>query len=157
MSKTDALLTEALDATEAMIASLRLSLDEVRAWMPLTPEAAAALPRINRVILLAFIKSFEQLQDALSRRAARAYLAQKEDLSRVSARDAYDLLEKHGAIADADRFWDMLQLRNRLTHAYPMGAEKQAEQANDAFRLAPALIEEAERLVAHARANGDVS
>jgi predicted nucleotidyltransferase len=151
MEEVAATLRAAVAAARRVGDALSLSVAELAGVLPATAAQAAAFDRAAQKDVLAFLKTFEQLQDLLANRVARAALAQAAlDITRMAVRDAFDELEKRGAIADARRFVDMQRLRNRLVHEYPMDDARRAERINAAWAMAPALLEELERLAAFA-------
>lgn len=144
-------LLDTVAAGRRLAERLRRSMADMAAIARLTPETVDALDWSAEKDVLAFLKSFEQLQDLTSNRLIRGVLIVAEvDVVGISARDAYDKAEKAGALADAARFVDIGRLRHRLVHEYPMDAAARARRINDALALAPALIEEFDRLAAYA-------
>ena len=144
-------LADTVSAGRRLAESLRASVSEMAAHAPLSAERIDSLDRAAQKDVLAFIKSFEQLQDLASNRLIRGILVASDvEVVGIAARTAYDLAEKAGALEDAARFADIGRLRNRLAHEYPMDAAARAKRVNDAYALAPALLDEFHRLAAHA-------
>jgi hypothetical protein len=145
------LLAAALDAADRLAEDLRLSRADLDGKAPFAPEALAAMDRTTQKDTLAFLKTFEQLQDVLANRLVRAILAETgTDTSGWSVRDAFNRMEALGALPDAGRALEIAKLRNRLVHEYPMSAARRAERINAAWAMAPALLEDAETLAAYA-------
>jgi predicted nucleotidyltransferase len=145
-------LAQTIAAALRVSEALRLSLDDLRVIAPLSPERVWNLTRQEQKDVLAFLKSFEQLEDITVHRLIRGILDEMLiDTSRWSVRDAFDRMEKAGAIENAARFIEIARLRNRLVHEYPMDDARRAKRINDAWEAAPVLLEELNRLVAFAR------
>lgn len=143
MSPESRLVADALEAAERVARSLKLSMDELAGRMPVMPAEVNDLDRRTEIGVLAFLKSFEQLQDVMSRRLFRAILAEAgEDVGRMTALDTFSRLARIGAIEDAERFNEITKLRHRLAHEYPMEDEKRARRINEAWEFAPVLLAE---------------
>ena len=90
----------------------------------------------------AFLKRFENLTNHLQDQAFRLIVAAEavREPSAMSKRDTADYMEKLGAIADSDAFFDALRVRNRLSHAYPDEPARQADQLNAAWSAAEVVL-----------------
>ena len=151
VTEDQAKLAATVEAGRRLSASLWASLDDMAAHAPLTAGRVDALDRAAQKDVLAFLKAFEQLQDLTSNRLIRSVLVVSgSEVARMSAIDAYNEAEKFGALEDARRFLEIARLRNRLVHEYPMDAAARAKRVNDAYALAPALLDEFDRLAAYA-------
>lgn len=145
-------LAAALEVAERLAGRLRSSLQDLESALPISPAAVDGLDEGLQLRIDAFLKRFEQLQDAVSNRVVRALLIELgDDVAGYSARDAFDRAESLGALDDAARFLDIARLRNRLAHEYPMDDERRAGRLNAAFEAAPVLLQEYARLAAYAR------
>lgn len=88
--------------------------------LPQSPEAFAELGKIERTAAAAALKRFEQLQDIVARTFRTALLADGVDISSMTARDIANRMEKFGALPDARSWSEIVRLRNRLAHEYPV-------------------------------------
>jgi hypothetical protein len=143
-----ALLAETIAAVERVAESLRLSVADVKPLAPMRPSSVDNLSRMLQKDVLSLFKSYEQLVDLLSNRLIRAMLAVLgENTKGWSARDAVRYMESRGTIQDAQRFLELVMLRNRLAHEYPMSAEKRAQRINDTLDMADVLLRAVEPLL----------
>lgn len=151
-------VAEALGSAERVAARLRRSVAELSSRLP----AGSSIPSVDDAFekdIDAFLKRWEQLQDLLANRFARSILVfVAADVSGWTSREAFSELESIGALAGADRFFEISRLRNRLIHEYPMDDERRWSRIDMAWAFAPALLEEHDRMAAYARrllADGD--
>ncbi len=148
MTEERALLEEVVAATKRVAESLRLSIEEVGRFAPLSARLADIMSWPQQKDVLSLFKSYEQLVDLLSNRLIRAILVMLgENTTGWSARDAFRRMESRGSLSDAQHFLTLVLLRNRLAHEYPMSAEKRAQRINETLELAPALLSAAEGLL----------
>lgn len=148
-------LAEVLESARGAGARLRLSLDRLSTLFPLT--AAGIPPGDSQAAeaVDAFQKRFETLQDTLANPVFRAVVAAEFAEAKVQTlRDVLNLMEKLGVI-DRVADWDLIrQARNRLAHEYPTRPDRQAAQLNDAWTLAPRLLDTLDRVERVARERG---
>lgn len=151
MSPESGLLRQSLDAAARLARNLRLSQSDLASKAPFGADGAAAMDRGTEKDVLAFLKTFEQLQDVLANRVVRAILAATgTDASGWTARDAFLRMESIGALENAQRALDLARLRNRLVHEYPMSAARRADRINAAWSMTPALLADHAMLAAYA-------
>lgn len=117
-------------------------MDEARDLLgpvPATQSAYAALDKVQRTAATAILKRFEQLQDILSRLMRTALIADGIDIGAFTTRDIANRLEKLNALPDARQWSEIVRLRNRLAHEYPVGAEEQLSRLTDVLARASDL------------------
>lgn len=111
---------------------------------PLTPLDAARIERLDDEDierLDAFLYRFNSLTAIIQDHVTRSLLrVEEEDLSERSRKDQRLLLEKLGALKPSLGFGSIAELRNRLSHAYPDDAAKQADILNQASARASDLL-----------------
>lgn len=145
------LLAATCDAAHRVAARLSTSIASLSGVLPINGDDIDALDDTRQMQVDAFLKRWEQLQDALSNRMIRAIFAVTGEATQgLSARDAFERAESLKALGDAARFTEIARLRNRLTHEYPMDDGRRAARLNAAWALAPVLIDEHDRLSAYA-------
>ncbi len=112
-------LAQGFDETAALVAAL----------MPIGPERIDRLATAEESLVLAYLKRFEQFEDALNRTLkALSKIMELGKIERLSARDvtrrAYAL-----GILDSEKIWaDAVRTRNALAHEYPLNPAKRADQ-----------------------------
>lgn len=159
MSTEPSALRDALVVAARLARSVTLSLEDLAAIKPITEASLERLTRAQEKDVLAFLKSFEQFQDTLSRRLLRLCLiAGGDDVTGMSARTAFDRAESLGILRDATAFFAAQSVRNRIAHEYAMSGAKRAERINAAAEAAGVLLREYETIVAYAtRLEGGLS
>lgn len=101
--------------------------------MPMTAERIDCLGEDDDLVMVAFLKRFEQYEDCLQRLLRT--VAQLVELGKVEGLSALDVArraERFG-IVDADLWSDAVRARNALAHQYPLRPEKRVEQINRAW------------------------
>lgn len=140
MTAEQAALSQALEMADRIAARLAASQAALGDWFPVTAAALDAADPARETEADAFLKRFEQLQDAATKRVFRLVLVLLgEPIAGFSARDATDRMAALGAIEDADRWFEGVQLRNRLAHDYPVDGDKRAERMNAVWRASEDL------------------
>ena len=115
----------------------------VSTLFPMEPGTIGALPIADDDALFAFLKRFELFTDTILRRVLRPTLElAREDVAEMSNLDVLFRLETLGGLADADRFSQIIALRNRLTHEYPMSDADRAARINAAYASTAVLLED---------------
>lgn len=141
MTEPRELLERNLLAAERVADRLRHSIDRLADDFPITGQKLDALDEETIEATDAFIKRFEQLQDAIANRVFRGIaILEQEDVSTLSRRDLALLMEKLGAIPSADEWARLSILRNQLAHEYPDEPDKQAARLSAAYTAAPRLV-----------------
>ena len=149
------LFRENCAAAERIHARLQTSIGRVAPLFPLDATRLEALDENATERIDALLKRFEQLEDIVDNRIHRGILLlERERLSEMSRRDVADRLEKLGAIASSDRWWEIAGARHRLVHEYPLDAERRAERLNGTFRAAIALMGHYVEVMQWARGRG---
>ena len=129
-----ALLAEYLATCARLHSGFANTAGHVERLMPMTVDAIDVLPIDDETRILAFLKRFEQLEDALNRTLkAISQIMEYGKIERLTARDvtrrAYVL-----GILDSDKVWaDAVRTRNALAHEYPLNPGKRVEQVNAAW------------------------
>lgn len=155
MNKAGVLLERNLLAAERVAERLGRSVHRISGEFPLTGQGLGSLDEEQLESIDAFIKRFEQLQDAIASRLFRGIaIAEQEDVTMLSRRDLALLMEKLRVIPSADEWSRLSILRNQLAHEYPDEPEKQAERLNEAFSAALKLIALTSRIREYADSKG---
>lgn len=95
---------------------------------PNDPNSFDALNKVQRTAAAALLKRFEQLQDIIARIQRTALLADGVDISAMTARDIANRMEKLRALPDAARWSEIVRLRNRLAHEYPLSVQERFDR-----------------------------
>lgn len=134
------------------IGALRLSLSDTMDLAGRAPpadmQAFNAMPKIERVASSALIKSVEQLEDQLARLFRTILRELTVDTTGWFAQDTANRMEQMGLVSDADRWVEIVKLRNRLIHDYPLDQEAQFKLLREAYAAAAFLDETSTRAIA---------
>lgn len=133
-----AILTALVAASEAVEVGLAEAM-ELLGDMPSDADAFARLDKVQRTAAAALLKRVEQQQDIIARLFRTALIADGADISGMTSRDIANRMEKLGALADARGWSDIVRLRNRLVHEYPVAAGEQFDRVRAAAAAAPSL------------------
>lgn len=139
---TDAPERAIMAALASAANAVAIGLDEALELLgppPRSVDEFRALDKIGRTATAALLKRVEQLQDILARMFRTALIADGVDISDMTARDVANRMEKLGALADARAWSDLVRLRNRLVHEYPVAIGEQYDRVVSAIVAAPAL------------------
>ena len=112
------------------------ALEKLSAQMPFTAEAAARLDGASEMLIDAFLKWFENVVEA-GGKLFRAALHQAGDDHRGLGPSEIELrLESYGFIESAERWRQLVGVRNRTVHAYADDPEDLAEALTEAYQAA---------------------
>lgn len=110
--------------------------------LPLDAERIRILDAEQEVHVLAFLKTYEQLEDTLGRTLKTiAMVMQFGRHERMTPRDVALRSVALGVIDDGKRWADAVRVRNELAHQYPLRPDKQSAQVNAAWRNTATLFE----------------
>ena len=108
--------------------------------VPIDAVALTDLPVDDETTVLAFLKRFEQFEDALNQTlkliASAMALGKVE---RLSGRDVALRVHRLGILDSAETWSLAVHARNELAHEYSLDPEKQARQINLAWETGPVL------------------
>jgi hypothetical protein len=149
------LLAAVLAALRASASRLQAHRADLTGLLPLAPEQLATLGHPQLTQIEAMLKKVEQMIDGF-RPAFRTLLRLLGEPAMANAAQlqVLDRLEGLGVVASAERFLDLIDLRNALTHEYPNDAVRQARAINAAWSAIDELEAALERLQAFAAAQG---
>jgi uncharacterized protein YutE (UPF0331/DUF86 family) len=103
------------------------------AGRPINFDYFAKFAESERIASRALLKAFEQLQDLISKLIRLILVLEDEDLSGLSARGIAELAEKIGLVGNAARWSNLVRLRNRLVHEYPLTQEQQFNRFHEVW------------------------
>ena len=133
---------EVATAIGRRLEALLIALDEDEAALGSMPADLAAfrsMPASKRVASRALLKTVEQLQDQLARLFRLLPRLTLADTVGWYAQDHANYAEKLGILADGLGWSDIVRLRNRLVHDYPLEPAAQFDALVDASSVAPVL------------------
>lgn len=136
------LLRDYRDTCARLREGLARAAEQVDGLLPIDAETVdrLSIDRENRV--LAYLKRFEQFEDALGRTIKTvAQIMALGRVERLHPRDVANRAEAYGIIGDAERWAEAVRTRNALAHEYPLRPDKRAVQMNRAWD-ARAILEE---------------
>ena len=131
-------LVDSLDVALAMISPV-----------PVDLASYSALPTNALIVIAGFLKTVEQLEEQTSRLFRTLLVAKAVDVNGFYARDIADRMEQLGILDDAVRWTDMVKLRNRLVHDYPLGREVRLARLHESVAAAPYLRATAGNVLKH--------
>ena len=141
-----------LGAIAKRIRSLVIALDEdAQALGPVPADQAAfeAMTVQSRVGSRALLKTVEQLEDQMMRLFRTILRMRDVDTCTMYARDFANRMEAAGIVANTDEWMQIVKLRNRLVHDYPLSRESQFTKLVEAVAAAAVLRASAERALAY--------
>ena len=133
---------EILSAILARLEALVLACDEDQEALGPVPDNLAsfsALPRGRRVASRALLKTVEQMQDQLARLFRLLPKLRAIDTVGWYSQDYANFAEKQGVLEDGLGWSEIVKLRNRLVHDYPLTAEAQLDALTRANAIVPTL------------------
>lgn len=134
-------MPELLAAAEDLAGHLRRLRDRLRPIFPLAEGVTAEWSDEDHLRVQAFLRMFEQLQDLLGRSLFRGTLTLADEaVGALSARNVAQRMEKLGAIESADRWSELVAIRNALIHGYAAAPGQQVGLANRAWAAAEDLL-----------------
>lgn len=130
-----ALLREYLDTCTRLARGFADTAVAVSPLLPIAPEAIDSLPVDEETYLLAYLKRFEQFEDALHRTLkAISKIMEHGRIERLTSVDVTRRAHALG-ILESEQVWaDAVRTRNALAHKYPLNPAKRAEQVNMAWQ-----------------------
>lgn len=135
-------------------ARLRASLERDAAAFPVTPSTVRRVDADAATARDAFLQRFQQTSDHLLRKLLPRSLAAIDGSAEFRPmRDMLDALERAGAIDSPDPWLTLIELRNRLIHEYALSDQELAADLNDAWVMAPWLLDQIARMRDYALAH----
>lgn len=137
-------LREHLATCRRLEAGLVKVRSRIEALIPISADRMLSLSDDEHVDVLAFLKTFEQLEDTLGRTLKTiAMLMQFGKEERLSPRDVAFRAISLGILENGKAWADAVRVRNELAHEYPLNPGKQAEQVEKAWTNSATLFETA--------------
>lgn len=137
-------LQEHLATCERLEAGLVRVRGRIEGLVPIEAARMRSLSDDEHVDVLAFLKTYEQLEDTLGRTLKTiAMLMQFGKTERLMPRDVAYRAVSLGILQDGKAWADAVRVRNELAHEYPLRPDKQAEQVNKAWDKSATLFETA--------------
>ena len=133
---------EVLADIAARVRELRDSLETATAMIAPVPADIAgyiALPWSALVVIAGYLKTVEQLEEQVARLFRTILVLNAVDVGGLFARDIADRMDALGIIDDAARWTELVKLRNRLVHDYPLGREARLARLHEVIAAVPYL------------------
>lgn len=128
------MLREHLATCERLESGLVRVRGRVERLIPIGPDRMRSLTDDEHVDVLAFLKTYEQLEDTLGRTLKTiSMLMQFGKAERLMPRDVAYRAVSLGILEDGKEWADAVRVRNELAHEYPLRPDKQSEQVNKAW------------------------
>jgi hypothetical protein len=138
------ILREHLATVDRLVDRLTAVRKRIASLVPMSAERLKSLDSDQDLSILAFLKTFEQLEDTLGRTLKTlAMLMELGKSERLAARDVAFRAVSLGIITDGKAWADAVRVRNELAHEYPLDQAKQAGQVNAAWDKSDTLFETA--------------
>ena len=133
-NEEQALLRQYLATGERLAVGFERAVAQAGSIMPLGPDRIDTLPFDDESAILAFLKRYEQFEDALNR--TLKLLSKLMEHGRIERLTSVDVTRRAHAlgILDSDKVWaDAVRTRNTLAHEYPLDPAKRANQVAAAW------------------------
>jgi hypothetical protein len=143
---------EVLAAIGDRIRSLVVALDEDLRLLGSIPSdlmAFDAMGEASRVGSRALLKTVEQLEDQLMRLFRTILRARDVDTKDLYARDIANRMAGLGIVTDSDAWMQVVKLRNRLVHDYPLTSDARFAKLVEAAVAADVLRSSAARALTY--------
>jgi hypothetical protein len=125
---------------------LRFARTHLQPLMPISGEQFSNLTEEQIPLFDSFSERFCKLQDLLGAKLFESVLEwAQEPLKGEAFLDKLYALEKLRIIPDANKWKELREVRNKLSHEYPDDANKNANYVNEAFEWAAYLLDCLER------------
>jgi hypothetical protein len=139
---TKEVLTLALETAELHANRLRFAIVQLRQIMPISGQAFSHLSTQNLLLLELFTSRFAKLQDLMGGKIFGLVLDHAKEVGSFNTfLDKLHALEKMELIPQGEKWVQMRVLRNLIAHEYPDDPEKGAKNFNEAFEMAPYLLD----------------
>jgi hypothetical protein len=130
-------ISEVLNLCDRHADRLAWAMAQLQGFLPFTKSTLSNLTPVEVAILDQFSTRFGKLQDLMGAQLFPAVLELTKEPGELKAFiDKVHRLEKIGAIASADDWLLLREVRNAFAHDYPEDLEWQAAILNTAFELA---------------------
>lgn len=134
-------LQREFDVCDKHILRINEAIGELRIAIPLSAESYANLNAEQVRCIDQFLFRFAKLQDAMGAKIFRYTLEYlDEDVSAMPMRDVLNRLERYGAIPDADEWTYIRELRNDISHDYPLLESDTVAVLNELFSKVEFLL-----------------
>lgn len=136
-----------LRVCQRLEAGLRTVLLRIDGLFPADRDQIENLDDDRHVDVLAFLKTFEQFEDALGRTLkVIALMMSFGKAERLAPRDVANRALSLGIIEDGRAWANAVRTRNELAHEYPVEPDKQADQVNKAWQSSETLFRTAQEI-----------
>lgn len=136
-----ALLAEYFTTNSRLEKGFRDSVEYLGPLMPIQSDRLDQLSLVDETAVLAYLKRFEQFEDALHRTLkAISKIMEYGKIERLTSRDVTRRAFALGILPSADIWADAVRTRNALAHEYPLDPEKRAAQVNAAWNSRETLL-----------------
>ncbi len=119
--------------------------------LPDTPQAFAAFDIGQRAASRSLIKTFELLQNLVAKAVRVILLLEQIELTGWSPRAMADRAETLGLIESGDAWSDLVKLRNKLAHEYPVRRLEQFATLTEAWSASDRLLTVADGIAIYAK------
>ncbi len=134
-------LAEHLETCARLESRLVLVRRRIETLIPISTDRMRSLDDDSGIDVLAFLKTYEQLEDTLGRTLKTiAMLMKFGQNERLSPRDVAFRAVSLGIFEDGKAWADAVRVRNELAHEYPLNPAKQAAQVNSAWDKSATLF-----------------
>ena len=120
---------------------LHVGLEEVTALGHLTEDRLARFTSSERIVLLAFLKRFENAVEAGKRLFRAALVLIAEDVLSMATREMIQAAEREKILASAAEWNDVVRARNIVAHEYAMTPAEAATAVENAVIAAATAID----------------
>lgn len=142
------ILQSAINTAQIHAKRMKYAEKKLTPYFPLSAEAVLAINEDEIPIFELYTSRFSKLQDLMGNTLFPELLEAVGDLNEgMTFIDKLNRLEKLGVIDNTERWMQMRQIRNHLSHEYPDQPDLTADYLNYAFQYGKELLQCLERAV----------
>ncbi|MCU6770361.1 nucleotidyltransferase substrate binding protein%2C HI0074 family [uncultured Bacteroides sp.] len=135
-------ITREFEVCDRHIIRIKEALDELSAILPIQCDKYQTLTSDEVRCLDQFIFRFSKLQDAMGAKLFRYILEHlNEDISSLPMRDILNRLERYNIIPSVSEWIYVRELRNEITHDYPIDDQEVVQAINELINKTDILLE----------------
>lgn len=129
------------DECRKHIERIEFAKSKMKELLPLTVSKYENLENEQIVYIDQYLFRFAKLQDTIGKKLIPAlFELLGESTEHLSFRDVFDRLEQIGVIKDFDKWNDLREIRNELSHEYEDDLAENVEKLNVIFKMDKELI-----------------
>lgn len=134
-------IEQIFDKCRKHIERIEFAKANMKELLPLTVSKYENLENEQIVYIDQYLFRFSKLQDTIGKKLITAlFELLGESIQNMSFRDIFDRLEQIGVIKDFDKWNDLIEIRNELSHEYEDDLAENVEKLNIILKMDKELI-----------------